>query len=78
MKMTKLEYMQENKYIRKWLKNLNQEDLDFLKAVSESKINPYSDIYHLRFKQVVFHMTKWMTLREMRWLLKAFKTLKDL
>ena len=77
-KMTKSQYIENNKYLRKWFSNLTDEDKEFFVLIWQWKINPTSKDSVLRFKQVVYHMQKWMNLWECRWLLKAFKTLQKL
>lgn len=76
--MTKIEFMQNNQYLRKWLSNLDQSDLDFFKSIADWSIDPHSKDSVLRFKQVVYHMQANMSLWECRGLLKAFKTLQKL
>lgn len=76
--MTKSEYMQNNKYLRKWLSNLDKSDIEFFKFIAYWSIDPHSKESVLRFKQVVYHMQANMSLWECRWLLKAFKTLQKL
>ena len=76
--MNKAEFIENNQYLRKWFNNLTAEDRAFMVEVWQWKINPISKDSILRFKQVMFHMQKWMSLWEMRWLIKAFKTLQKL
>lgn len=60
------------------MKNLTDEDLIFMSDLWTWKINPVAKENLLKIKQVVYHMQKWMSLWEMRWLIKAFKTLQKL
>lgn len=76
--MNKAEYISQNQYLRKWFNNLPEEDLKFMSDIWAWKINPSSKDSILRLKQVMFHMSKGMSLWELRWLLKAFKTLQTL
>lgn len=78
MVITKKEFIQSNQYLRKWFKNLKDDDLIFFQEVVEWKINPHSKDSILLFKQVIYHMQSNMTLWECRGLLKAFKTLQIL
>lgn len=76
--MTKKEYIESNQYLRKWMKNLTEEDLQVMIDIWQWKINPLAKENIVKVKQVVYHMQKWMSLWEMRWLIKAFKTLQNL
>lgn len=76
MVITKIEYIQSNKYLRKGMSNLDEKDLQYLKDIAEGKIDPKNEWIYL--KQLFFHMTKWFNLWEMRWLMKAFKVLQTL
>jgi hypothetical protein len=76
--MTKKEYIESNQYLRKWMQNLTKEDLQIITDIWLWKINPLSKENIVKIKQVVYHMQKWMSLWEMRWLIKAFKTLEKL
>lgn len=74
--MTKQEYIMSNKYLRKAFEWLNEEDLKFMQDIAEWKLNPKENI--LKVKQVMYHMQTWLSLRELRWLVKAFKVLETL
>lgn len=74
--MTKQEYIMSNKYLRKAFEWLNEEDLNFMQDIAEWKLNPKENI--LKVKQVMYHMQIWLSLRELRWLVKAFKVLETL
>lgn len=76
--MNKQEYIDSNKYIRKWMKNLTKEDLEFMADLWTWKINPTAKENLLKMKQVVYHMQHGMSIRELRGLIKAFKTLEKL
>lgn len=78
MVLTKKDYMLSNQYIRKWMSNLSEKDLQFFQAVAEWKINVNDPAIKIQFKQIFFHMTTWFSLWELRWLLKAIKTLNTL
>lgn len=74
--MTKQEYIMSNKYLRKAFEWLNEEDLKFMQDIAEWKLNPKENI--LKVKQVMYHMQTWLSLWELRWLVKAFKVLETL
>lgn len=76
MVMTKKEFINSNQYIRKWMKNLSDKDLEFMADLWSWKINPEQNL--MEIKQVVYHMQHGMSLRELRGLIKAFKTLQKL
>ena len=76
--MNKSEFIENNKYLRKWFQNLTDEDKAFMVEVWQWKINPTSKDSIVRFKQIMYHMQSWMSLWELRGLIKAFKTLEKL
>lgn len=76
--MTKKEYIESNQYLRKWMQNLTEEDLQVMVGIWQWTINPLAKENIVKIKQVVYHMQKWMSLWEMRWLIKAFKVLQNL
>ena len=76
--MRKIDYIESNKYLRKGFQNLNDEDKAFLTAIWNWQLNPTDREFQSRIKQVVYHMQNWMSLRELRGLYKAFKTLEKL
>lgn len=76
--MTKKEFIENNQYLRKGMQNLTEEDLQLMIDIWQWKIDLSKKDNLLKIKQVVYHMQKWMSLWEMRWLIKAFKTLQNL
>ena len=75
---TKEEYIQNNNVLRKAFTNLSREDLLFLQWLGEWKINRNDPWNEIRFKQVVLHMWKWLSIRELNQLRKSFKILMQL
>lgn len=71
--MTKQEFMQNNKYIRKALTSLDSKDLQYMQDLSEWKIKV--DEKDIRLKQVLFHMSQNFKVWEIPWLIKSFKQL---
>lgn len=74
--MTKQEYIMSNKYLCKAFEWLNEEDLKFMQDIVDWKLNPKENI--LKVKQIMYHMQNWLSLWELRWLVKAFKVLEKL
>lgn len=71
--MTKQEFMQNNKYIRKALTSLDSKDLQYMQDLAEWKIKV--DEEDIRLKQVLFHMSQNFKVWEIPWLIKSFKQL---
>lgn len=71
--MTKEEFMQNNKYIRKALTSLDSKDLQYMQDLAEWKIKV--DEKDIRLKQVLFHMSQNFKVWEIPWLIKSFKQL---
>lgn len=71
--MTKQEFMQNNKYIRKALTSLDSNDLQYMQDLAEWKIKV--DEKDIRLKQVLFHMSQNFKVWEIPWLIKSFKQL---
>lgn len=74
--MTKQEYIMSNKYLRKAFEWLNEEDLKFMQDIADWKLDSKENI--LKVKQIMYHMQNWLSLWELRWLVKAFKVLEKL
>lgn len=71
--MTKEEFMQNNKYIRKALASLDSKDLQYMQDLAEWKIKVNEK--DIRLKQVLFHMSQNFKVWEIPWLIKSFKQL---
>lgn len=71
--MTKQEFMQNNKYIRKALTSLDSKDLQYMQDLAEWKIKVNEK--DIRLKQVLFHMSQNFKVWEIPWLIKSFKQL---
>lgn len=71
--MTKEEFMQNNKYIRKALISLDSKDLQYMQDLAEWKIKVNEK--DIRLKQVLFHMSQNFKVWEIPWLIKSFKQL---
>lgn len=71
--MTKEEFMQNNKYIRKALTSLDSKDLQYMQDLAEWKIKVNEK--DIRLKQVLFHMSQGFKVWEIPWLIKSFKQL---
>lgn len=71
--MTREEYIANNKYIQKALKNLTKEDLQYLTYISKHDVKISTD--DLRVKQLFFHMCKGVKVWELKPLLQSFKIL---
>lgn len=70
--------MQNNNIIRKFLNNLQRDDLDFFQTLVEKNLDPKDKNNVIRFKQILRHWTAWFSLYEIIQLRKSFNTLSKI